>query len=280
MKIIKILNNNAVVCSGKDGKETIAMGRGIAFQQKAGNIIDDSKIEKKFVLHTEEKSSRFQKFIKDIPMEDVFLAEKIISHAQKSAKKTFDDSIYITLTDHLNSALERSRKGITVKNPLTGAIKSFYPAEFQMGEDAVKIIKEERGIQFSIDETAFFTMHFVTAELGENGMEFNGVLSFVNDISSLVKESLKNSVNEASISWQRFITHISFFAQRIFSGSEAEEKDSPLYDSVSSSFPKAFLCVEKICDYVKENHSHKINKDEQTYLMIHINRLQEEFGVK
>ena len=46
MTIVKILNNNAVVCTSKDGKETVAMGRGIAFQQKAGNILDESKIEK------------------------------------------------------------------------------------------------------------------------------------------------------------------------------------------------------------------------------------------
>lgn len=280
MKILKVLNNNAVVCAGKDGKEAIAMGRGIAFQQKAGNDIDEAKIEKTFVLQTEEKSSRFQKFIKDIPMEEVFLAEKVISHAQKYAPKNFDDSIYITLTDHLSAALERSRSKISVTNPLTSAIKSFYPREFQMGADAVQIIEEETGIHLSVDEAAFFTMHFVTAELGDADLEFSGVFNFVQGTSGIVKETLQNPVDESSLSWQRFLTHLSFFAQRILMGKEKEEKDAPLYESVAKSYPNALECVNKLCAFIKENYKHCVNKDEQTYLMIHVNRLQEEFGAK
>ena len=280
MKILKVLNNNAVVCAGEDGKETIAMGRGIAFQQKAGSELDHAKIEKTFVLQTEEKSSRFQKFIKDIPMEDVFLAEKIISHAQVSATKEFDDSIYITLTDHLSSALERMRCNISVTNPLTASIKTFYPNEFQMGSDAVKIIKEETGIQLPPDEAAFFTMHFVTAELGNSEMEFSGVLNFVQEISNIAKESILNPVGEASVSWQRFLTHLSFFAQRLLTGKESEDKDSPLYDSVSNAYPKARSCVEKICRWVLDKYNHNVNREERTYLMIHVNRLHEECGAK
>lgn len=280
MKILKILNNNAVVCSCKDEKEAIVMGRGIAFGQKCGNLIDESKIEKKFVLQTEEKSSRFQKFIQDIPMEEVFLAEKIISHAQKSALKPFDDSIFITLTDHLSAALERNRLGITVTNPLTTSIKSFYPNEFQMGSDAIKIVKDETGIELSSDEAAFFTMHFVTAELGNSEKEFNEVLSFVQKISDIARESLLKPVSEGSVSWQRFLTHLSFFAQRLMTGKESEQKDSPLYDSVTQAYPKAKACVDKICLWIKENYSHNVNREERTYLMIHVNRLHEECGAK
>ena len=280
MKIVKILNNNAVVCCGQDGTETIAMGRGLAFQQKAGNELDDSKIEKTFVLQTEEKRRRFQKFIQDIPLEDILLAEKIISHAQAQADRPFDDSIYITLTDHLSAALERVRTGITVTNPLTSAIKSFYPREFQMGVDAVETVWQETGVTLSLDETAFFTMHFVTAELGKDSSEFSTVLSFVTEISDIVRADLKNSVDETSITWQRFVTHLSFFAQRILTGKEQTEQEALLYDSVAKSYPKALACVERITARVQERYSYTVGCDEKTYLMIHINRLQQEFGMK
>ena len=280
MTIVKILNNNAVVCTSKDGKETVAMGRGIAFQQKAGNILDESKIEKSFVLQTEEKNSRFQKFIKDIPMEEVFLAEKIISFAQTKANKTFDDGIYITLTDHLSAALERVKHKVKVTNPLTSAIKSFYPFEFQMGENAINIIKEDTGIALPIDEAAFFAMHFVNAQLGDSEAQFGAVLSFVESISNIVKQELPETLDKTSISWQRFITHISFFAQRLLSGNEKEEKFAPLYEAVAASYPKALECVEKITAFVKTSYNHNVNLDEKTYLMIHVNRLQQEAGLK
>ncbi|PEN06946.1 transcription antiterminator BglG, partial [Bacillus wiedmannii] len=52
MRIHKILNNN-VVCTMKDNEtEVVLMGRGLGFQKKVGDAIDESKIEKTFVLET------------------------------------------------------------------------------------------------------------------------------------------------------------------------------------------------------------------------------------
>jgi beta-glucoside operon transcriptional antiterminator len=280
LKIVKILNNNAVVCTDSDGFEKIAMGRGLAFQQKPGATVDISRIEKIFVLKDEETNSRFQKFIQDIPVEDILLSEKIIAHAKQLCSKELDDSIYITLTDHLSAALERARNNITVTNPLTSAIKSFYPDEFQIGIDALDIIKKETGFTFSIDEVAFITMHFVTAELGVGTPEFSSILTFVQDISSIVKQYLAVVVDETSLSWQRFLTHLSFFAQRLMTGKEHPEREALLYDSVSKTFPDAHDCVEQIAAYVWKNYSYIVGEDEKTYLMIHVNRLQIDFDAK
>ncbi len=280
MKIVKILNNNAVICTDETGEEHIAMGRGIAFGKKTGAEIDDAGIEKVFVLQSEEKRNMFQEFIKDIPADDILLSQKIISHAQKNSSKPFDDSIYITLTDHLNAALSRAKSGIAVTNPLTSAIKSFYPKEFSFGLDAIEIIKKETGIALSIDEAAFFTMHFVTAELGESTLEFNTVLTFVQDIGDIVKENLVNKVDETVTSWQRFLTHLSFFAQRIMTGKKQSDKEALLFDSVKSAYPNAYACVEKIVAHIKEKYAYDVGIDEKTYLMIHVNRLQLEFGAK
>ncbi len=280
MKIDKILNNNAVICIDDDGKERIAMGRGLAFGQKAGMTVDESRIEKVFVLKSNEVTARFQSLIQDISVDDILLTEKIISHAKTRCKKELDDSIYITLTDHLNGALERVRNNIDVKNPLTSAIKSFYPDEFQLGLDAVEIIKQETGIVFSLDECAFITMHFVTAELGDGTPEFSSILTFVQDISSFIRERLMNEVDETSASWQRMLTHLSFFAQRIMTGKDRPEKEALLYDSVSKAFPNAMVCVEQLAEFVQERYQYTVGDDEKTYLMIHVNRLQMEYGYK
>ena len=280
MVIEKILNNNAVIYTDSDGKERIAMGRGIAFGQKPGMEVKESCIEKIFELKSNEVTNRFQKIVQELPVEDILLSEKIIAHARQRCPKELDDSIYITLTDHLNGALERVRNNISVTNPLTSAIKSFYPDEFQLGLDAVDIIREETGISFSLDECAFITMHFVTAELGVGTPEFTSILTFVQDISGFIKKNLKNDVDETSTSWQRMLTHLSFFAQRIMTGKERPEREALLYDSVSKTFPKAKECVESLCGYIKVKYDYTVGDDEKTYLMIHVNRLQLEYGVK
>lgn len=277
MIISKVLNNNAVIVKDKDGVEKILLGCGLAFGQKVGSEVDTGKIQKEFVLK-DEMSSKFQQFIQDIPIETVLLSEKIISNAKQKSEKQFDDSIYITLTDHLDGALERVKNNVVVTNPLTSAIKNFYPHEFELGVDAVNFIKEEKGITLSSDEVAFITMHFVTAQLGGDTPEFKSVLSFVMDISNKVRPFLESEVDETSTSWQRFLTHLAFFAQRIMSGKEQPSKDALLFDSVRNAYPNAFKCVETLCDYIQGKYNFIVEDDEKTYLMIHVNRLQMEFG--
>ena len=43
VKIQKIINNNVVQIIDNSGKEVIVMGRGIAFQKKAGEFVDEAK---------------------------------------------------------------------------------------------------------------------------------------------------------------------------------------------------------------------------------------------
>lgn len=46
MQIAKVLNNNVVVVLDEHQREQVVMGRGLAFQKRPGDALDDSKIEK------------------------------------------------------------------------------------------------------------------------------------------------------------------------------------------------------------------------------------------
>ena len=45
MQIIKVINNNVISSEDDKGKEIIVMGKGIGFGKKAGEEIDETKIE-------------------------------------------------------------------------------------------------------------------------------------------------------------------------------------------------------------------------------------------
>ena len=52
MEIKRIYNNNVVVAvNGADGPEMIAIGKGLAFQKKPGDSIEQEKVEKIFTLY-------------------------------------------------------------------------------------------------------------------------------------------------------------------------------------------------------------------------------------
>lgn len=76
MRIHKILNNN-VVCTMKDNEtEVVLMGRGLGFQKKVGDAIDESKIE------TRELSEKLAKLLTEIPVENLEITERIIQFAK------------------------------------------------------------------------------------------------------------------------------------------------------------------------------------------------------
>ena len=50
MIIKKIFNNNAALATDTQGNEVIYTGCGICFQKKCGDELDESKIEKTFVI--------------------------------------------------------------------------------------------------------------------------------------------------------------------------------------------------------------------------------------
>ena len=80
MIVEKVLNNNVVVSiEPKTRKEIILMGQGIAFGKKIGQEIDESKIEKRFMVEDKTLGDKIKKLINQIP-EGVFeLADEIIS---------------------------------------------------------------------------------------------------------------------------------------------------------------------------------------------------------
>ena len=143
MKILKVINNNVVSACDDKGKEIVVMGKGLGFGKKIGDILDESKIEKKFSM-PDESVSRLEEILKDIPYEYAQVANRIIAMVKEKFDMKLSKIIYITLTDHLNFAITRFKKGIEVENALLWEIKRFYQKEFEAGKEALEIIKKEQ----------------------------------------------------------------------------------------------------------------------------------------
>ena len=58
------------------------------------------------------------------------LTSDIITYAKKNLNVQLNQSIYITLTDHINFAIQRQVQGIQLKNALLWEIKKFYHQEY------------------------------------------------------------------------------------------------------------------------------------------------------
>ena len=274
MRVKRPFNNNVLLAETETGEEVILMGKGIAFQKKKGDAVDESKIQKKFIFDTSDLNDRFAKLMIEVPPQYLELSASIIDMAQQCYDQEFDTGIYIALSDHIAYAVNRYRNGQQIKNVLLWEIRKFYPKEFALGEKALKMIGYETGIHMKEDEAGFIAMHFVNAQ--QNGEEMDQtikVTKIVDDILHIVQYHYQIKLDEGSLNYTRFVTHIRYFARRLLSNEINAETDEPLYEQIKNRYPQAYACTQKVKRYIEETCGIKITKDEMTYFMLHINRV-------
>jgi beta-glucoside operon transcriptional antiterminator len=275
MKIKKVLNNNVVVSLNSRNQEIVVMGRGLAFQKKVGEIIDASKIEKTFVLETHGISEKLANLLRDISEKYLNISARILEYAKSQLPYKLDEYLYVALTDHISFAISRYKQGIHLKNPLLWEIRKFYKDEFQVAVKALEIIKEETGIELGEDEAASIALHLVNSQLsGENVATAIQVTEMVNKILNIVKYHFKMELDENSINYERFLTHLRFFAIRFIREEKLEESvDEFFFEQIKIKYPEAYACTQKIKTYLEKQFHFELTKDEELYLTVHIYRV-------
>ena len=295
MQITKIVNNNIVISEDKNHKEVVLMGKGLGFQKHKGDEIKTSQIEKTYVMKDHSMTRRFQEMLTDIPIEHnrkgcchgksfqemltdipierVKVCNKIIQYAKDTLQKNINDNIYISLTDHINFAIERVEMGVPFQNPFLWEIKKFYYQEYLIGKVAIGMIEKELKVTLPQDEAAFIALHIVNAELDLDMTEMVSMTKLVNDILKIVDKHFGDQIDKESVFYERFITHLKFFSQRVYMGKEVKSDDTEFQEIIRNKYQECLTCVDEIKDYVKKTCNHDITDEELMYLTVHIKRV-------
>ncbi|MCC3704013.1 PRD domain-containing protein [Rouxiella badensis] len=276
MKIIKILNNNAVIAVDDSLHEQVMMGKGLAFQKRVGERLDMSQVEKIFSLQGNALNARLSELLAEIPLEVLTTTEKIIDLAQSRLGQQLGNNLYIALTDHCHFALERFRQGISLPNALLWDIKRVYHREFAVSLEALDIIEQRLGVRLPEDEAGYIAQHLVKGQLQGEMSEVVQVTRIIQQIMHIVKYQLRLDYREDSLSYHRFITHLKFFAQRMLSSKLVRNEDESLHDEVKNLYPQAYQCVLTVERHIQKNYLYALTKEEKMFLTIHIERVRKE----
>lgn len=275
MRIAKILNNNVVVILDEQQREQVVMGRGLAFQQRVGDVLDETRIEKVFSLQSDELVNRLGELLSQIPLEVMAACDRIIELARTRLGK-LQESLYITLTDHCHYAIERQKKGLAIKNALLWETRRLYPREFELGQEARAIIDKRLGVELAEDEAGFIALHLVTAQLNNEIPEVMHITRVMQEILHLVKYQLRLEYDENSLNYQRFVTHLKFFTQRMLTRTVVPDDDEALHSAVKYNYAKAWACAEKIALHLHRSYQRDLSTEEIMFLSIHIERVRKE----
>ncbi|MDL2301188.1 PRD domain-containing protein [Lachnospiraceae bacterium OttesenSCG-928-D06] len=276
MKVNKVINNNIISTLDENGEEIIVMGRGIGFGIKSDAIIDQSKIEKIFRMDSKDETKRLKEVLYDAPIEHVRIVSELIQEANRRIHDKIQRSIYITLLDHINFAIERQKRNIQFNNPLLRDIKRFYPVEYALGIEAINVVKEKLGIILPEDEAAAIALHFINAQLGQSMSLTMDIPTIIEDSIKIIKAYYNMVLDEETLNYERFLIHMKFFAERTISNSYLQEDDMVLNAVIKKQYKKAYECAEKIGTYVNTEYQVEITFEELTFLAVHIVRITKE----
>nr|WP_179981856.1 PRD domain-containing protein [Blautia wexlerae] len=271
--IEKVINNNIISAYEKSGAEVIVMGRGIGFKKKQGEVVPADQISKIFRIKSRTLAEQFKELLANMPLERVRISDEIISHAKDHLKLKLNQSIYVTLTDHINFAIERVSQGIEPQNALLWEIKRFYPQEFQLGIYALELIQDRLDILLPKDEAGFIALHFVNAEYGtdiRDAVKFPDQMQAIVDI---VERELGILLDESSLHYERFMTHIKFLIQRIYRKELLSSEDRELSLMMQRKYPREYQCSVKVAEYIMQATGCRLSEEEIMYLSVHIRRV-------
>ncbi len=272
MIIKKIFNNNVVLAKDKGKDEIIAMGCGLAFKKRPGDILDKDLIEKTFILKETNTSNRFKSLLENVPMEQVEVCSNIIEYAKDNLDTKLNDYIYVTLTDHINHSIKLYDEGINKPNLLVWEVKKFYNKEYKIGLKALDIIEKSLGKKLPEDEASNIALHIINAQINsseKNNFDAVNVAKIIQGIMTIIRYTYSIEIDEDSLNYDRFITHLRFFLKRLKDNNMMKSEDDFLLEQVKEKYKKAYECMLKIEQFLGED----LSNDEKLYLTVHIQRV-------
>lgn len=289
MELIKALNNNMILVKDADGIDCICQGKGIGFQKKRGDAIAEHLIERKFKLQTQAESKHFEQLIVEIPEEYFKIAIAAYDYGKNEMGLKLNEHMVLPLCDHLYMCKDRFQNKVWLNNPLLFDIERVYPKEFQCGKHTMLLLQEYLHSDFLVskaeavdNEAAFVGYHFINAQLAENmEIDTDESVKLIGALIDIVQKSFQISLDVSDWNYQRFLTHLKFFAGRILMNQRFEDpEDETLLESISASYKPVRLCVERIAEYILINYHFEISSDEKLYLLVHIERVTRKFRKK
>lgn len=281
-RYLRTLNNNAVIASDDVGDEVILLGRGIALRcaRSRGAVIWPELIERVFTLEREGDRAYYEQLVAGVPFELLQLVAEVASDAGRRLGFDLQGRLTLTLLDHVAIALERDRAGETLPNPLLDEIRLFYPTEYQVALDSVRLLNERLGTSFDVNEAAYIALHYINALPSSSQGSMKSVMRALSLCVEQIETFYQTHLDRSSPYYTRLITHLKFFLNRVFGerGETARTEGAPGAEGAVGSVllsireldPRAWSCAQTIGAQLESNYAIRVSDEEEAYLALHV----------
>ena len=277
LRIKKVINNNILCVVDEKGGEMIVTGKGLGFKRKPGERVDPALVEKTYRMESKAEQRKLRELCEQIPLEHLRLTQELIEYIKSQLTAQLNESLLITLADHISFAIKRKLEGIEFNNPLQGAIMCYYPAEYRLGKHCLRVIREQTDTDLSESEAAFIALHIVNAELNTNMSDMYDITRLIEGTLAVVEYYYQRVYDRESLDFSRFVVHLRYFAQRLFQGRTLpdgrDSQDESFREMIAISCKKHYRCAQCVAEYIRNTYHKELSGEELVYLTIHLKRI-------
>ncbi|MDL2324157.1 PRD domain-containing protein [Ruminococcaceae bacterium OttesenSCG-928-A16] len=274
VRVAKPINNNIVSVHDENGQEIVVMGRGIGYKAKSGDDIPGHLVEKIFRMSSQNEIERLKELLSSVPQAHIDVTAEIIAYAAQHLEKRLNESIYLTLTDHISFSINRLQQGMHFHSTLLSEIRQFYPEEYAIGKYGLQLIEQQTGLILPKEEAASIALHIINAEYDTTVSDSYYITRLVDSIASLLKEEAGIALEEQAFFTERFLTHLKYLTRRVIKKEPLPPpQDATLYTLMKGAYPVAVAQAERIAGYIEESQQYTLSTDEISSLAIHIKKI-------
>lgn len=269
--IKKVLNNNIVQCYelGKS-EECLLLGKGIGFQKKVDDLVNEEIIEKIYFIKNQKNLNRYQSLVSKCDERLVDVVEEVIKMMEERFGSLYDEYLHIALLDHLNFSLYRLQNNIEVNNIFLEEFSVMYADEYAFAQMVLSYINDQLHIQLPASEIGFITLHIHSALHKESISKSTLYMQIITSCINLIEEKLHVKLDAGSIERMRLVTHLKFALER---ADKKIEIHNPLLDTLKATYPDTYVIAIAMREMIKETYLVELSDGELGYLVLHIQNI-------
>ncbi len=267
LRIIKILNNSALLVS--DSKQSfILLGKGIAFNRKADEILPIGfTYEQRFGLLRSSRS--FEQLISQHKPEIIDLVFKTVQEFMFDENQITAEAL-VAFCDHIATMYDRVVKHESIENPFLMETKTLYPESFKSASLLIDQVNKKYCVEIPEAEIGFIALHLQKISSKDKSINVNVMNNIIFTVTNLLTEKYNYTLDKESVKFAQFITHIKFVVLRLV---RKESPNNEMTEIILSKYAQFKPLASEIVKVIEEETSSDLNIDELAYLMMHVSRL-------
>ncbi|MCJ1688651.1 PRD domain-containing protein [Rathayibacter sp. VKM Ac-2927] len=273
----KVLNNNVVISIDRSGRERVLMGRGLGFQVKVDDIVDQSRVEKTFVLEKGSGGQHARQLLADVSYRVVEATNAAIDEGERMLGRDLGPRFAVALLDHVQFVLERLEQGVRIPAAAMPELRVLHPGEFTAAQRMTESISARLQTALPPEEAVFITMHLLNATRDEPNGTAALLFRRVQHVVATVEAGLGVELDRSSPEFARFILHVQFLLQRLVSKAMLRGADTSFFEFAKHSYSASYEIATKVKFYVSAATGSDLTDEEMLYVIVHVERLASRF---